>query len=105
MGKKLHLYHSEDLIVSALDGVKITALCGLNKRVTREDVDTAARADRPVCVGCLHGFADTAKEGGATLRKPEGWVAHLESQARAGNRPSYTVKIASSATWNFPLAS
>lgn len=103
MGKKLHIYDAADVTRSVLEGVKVTANCGLKKVLRREDIDDAMNSPRGTCAGCLQVVGEEARKRDVLLAKPEGWTRHLERQAA----PVYTFRMSSnSATWSatFPLA-
>lgn len=108
MSKKLHIWDAGDVTRSVLDGVRVTALCGLTKRIRREEVDKNVR-DVKVCRGCQDAQAELARKHDVLIRKRSGWVGHLEAEARSATTASFRIEgstrtWSSSGDWTFPLA-
>lgn len=75
MAKRLHIYPADDLRRSVLEGVTVTANCGLRKQATAEDIDKAVTSNRQACKKCLAVVAERTKKDDVVLVKREGWAA------------------------------
>lgn len=110
MSKKLHIWDSEALTRSVLDGVPIEAACGFTKVVSREDVDKAATSDLRTCKGCASAIAEMTRTTDVHLNQRSGWAVHLERQVRRERavKWSFTITTGSPTNWGYtsdwPLA-
>lgn len=99
MGKKLHVYTADDVTRSVLEGVPVTANCGLTKVLTKKSIDKAATTSAPPCKRCMEVIAELTKTEEVTIGERKGWLGHLEERTR---RRGYSVTVKSSATtWTY----
>ncbi|MEW2010323.1 hypothetical protein AB0300_12705 [Microbacterium sp. NPDC078814] len=104
MGKRLHIYLSDDVRRSVEQGVEVRANCGRRKTLTAADIDKAAQVDWPGCKKCLAVVAAHSKDGDVTLVHRSGWEALRQRTTHTSYR--FTMRLTSSGSYvtDWPLA-